>query len=129
MALSSVTEGELYHLGRWLVGSGALMPTLPLGSITHVIRGLWDRAGFVGHNNRGYPVSSVLVHRGLAEQIADVIEEVTGRRSRARPVGTAHWVGVSGKRCTPWLRFLYADACVVSPTRLVQVRAVLGSTE
>jgi hypothetical protein len=87
---------------------------------------LWDRVGFVGRNNGGYPVASVLVHRGLAEQIADVVENVTGRRSPARPLGTAYWVGVSGARCGPWLRYLYARASVISPVRARQVNSLLA---
>lgn len=126
MTPTSVTEEELYNLGRWLVGSNMLLPDLSNNEKSHVLRGLWDRAGFVGRNNGGYPVASVLVHWGLAEQIADVVEEVTGRRSPARPVGAAHWVGVSGARCGPWLRYLYACASVVSPVRARQVRTLLA---
>ncbi len=126
MTLTSVTEEELYDLGRWLVGSNILLPDLSDSERSHVLRGLWDRAGFVGRNNGGYPVASVLVHHGLAKQIAKVVEEVTGRRSPARPLGASYWVGVSGARCRPWLRYLYARASVVSPVRARQVRTLLA---
>ena len=129
MTLTSVTEEELYDLGRWLVGSNMLLPDLANNERSHVLRGLWDDAGFVGRNNGGYPVASVLVQRRLAEQIAEVVEEVTGRRSPARPLHGAHWVGVSGERCAPWLCYLYAGASVVSPVRARQVRTLLAEIQ
>lgn len=129
MVLQSASEEQLHELGRWLLATGSRLPSLPATASAHVLRGIWDRAGFIGLNNGGYPVASLLVHRELAEQVAEVIEEVTGRRSPARPLGPAYWVGASGKQCALWLRYLYADTSGTSPTRVAQVRALLDADQ
>ena len=115
----------MYDLGpRWL-SSGRTLPDLPLDEIAHLLRGMWDRGGFVGLNNQGYPVVSLIAPSPLAQSIAEVIEKVTSRRSPARPLHGNYWVGVSGKTCAPWLEYLYENATVVSARKTEQARALL----
>jgi hypothetical protein len=102
------------------------MPDLPAEDLAHVLRGMWDRAGFVGPNNGGYPVASLLAPLPLADDIADVIRAVTGKRSPARPLHRMYWVGVSGHACAAWLRYLYGSATVSSPHKLEQARALMN---
>jgi hypothetical protein len=87
---------------------------------------MWDAKGFVGPNNGGYPVVSLLAPAPLAHEIAAALAEVTGRRNVARPLGDALWVGVSGRACEPWLRYLYDGATVASAVKVGQAAALLG---
>ena len=119
-------ERELYELGRRLLERDAGLPPLSPTDTAHLLRGLWDRAGFIGPNDGGYPVVSVVAPAPLAHGIAGVIERVTGRRCPARPLGGALWVGVSGRWCLPWLEYLYGGARVASETKLRQVALLLG---
>lgn len=110
-------ERALYELGPRLLEDGGVLPPLSSIETAHVLRGLWDRAGFIGPNNGGYPVVSLLAPEDLARSIAAVIEAVTGSRTLARPVGDAYWVGVSGWRCRPLLAYLYGGARIASEAK------------
>ena len=122
---SSTRERELYDLGpRWLA-AGRPLPDLPLHEIAHLLRGMWDHAGFIGPNNQGYPVVSLVSPSPLAESIAEVIQKVTGKRSPARPLHGHYWVGVSGRTCAPWLEYLYGNATVASRRKAEQARSLM----
>ncbi len=124
---SAHSERELYDLGPLLLTSGQPLPELPHESLAHILRGMWDRSGFIGPNNGGYPVVSLLAPLPLAHDVANLIESVTGRRSAARPVYGSYWVGVSGRRCAPWLNYLYDGASIYSPRKLEQARQLTGA--
>ena len=120
-------ERELYELGaRWL-STGRPLPHISSDDLAHLLRGMWDHAGFVGPNNGGYPVASLLAPAPLAHDIAAVIESVTAKRSVARPLHGMLWVGVSGRACTPWLSYLYGSASVASPRKREQARELIGA--
>lgn len=119
-------EQELYRLGPLLLEAGMSLPELSLEESAHMIRGMWDRYGFVGPNSGGYPVASLLAPMPLAGEIAGVIERVTGKRSVPRPLHGSYWVGVSGRACGPWLKYLYGHATVASTAKLTGVNRVLG---
>ncbi len=120
-------EHYLYELGPRLLATGRALPPLPLDATAHILRGIWDRAGFVGLNNGDYPVASLLVPAPLAESIALLIEQVTGRRSVARPVGGSLWVGVSGRMCVPWLEYLYGSASVGPEAKRDRARQLINA--
>ncbi len=121
-----VRERELYEFGPHLLAVGHPLPDLTDEETAHLLRGMWDHAGFIGRNLGGYPVASLLAPPGLASDIAAVIERVTGRRTVAKPLKSGNqWVGVSGRLCAPWLSHLYCRACVASPRKLEQVRELL----
>ncbi len=121
------SEAGLYALGPVILREAGHLPDLRPELLRHVIRGMWDCAGFVGPNAGGYPVASLIASVPTAHEIADVIERVVGRRWRARPLHGAFWVGVSGTACAPWLRYLYEDSTVRSERKLAQARCLLGS--
>ena len=122
---SLLTERELYELGPRLLTLGSPLPDLPADELAHVLRGMWDSAGFIGPNNGGYPVASLVAPLPTARGVAAAIERVTGRRSAARPLHGAHWVGVSGRACAPWLRYLYDGATARSELKLRQALALI----
>lgn len=126
MSGAGTREHELYKLGPCLLDTGRLLPDFPPEDLPHLLRGMWDHAGFIGPNNGGYPVVSLLAPAPLAHDIARVIEQVTGKRSMARPLQGAYWVGVSGRTCSPWLRYLYDRASVGSTGKLEQARALMS---
>lgn len=122
---SAEEESALYKLGLDSLANGDPLPRLSRMQLAIVIRAMWDRAGFIGRNNGGYPVVSLLSDIHPATDIANAIEAVTGRSSPPRLVGGRYWVGVSGRTCVPWLRFLYDNACEVSEARLGQAEQLL----
>jgi len=123
--VARVHERELYELGPRLLASGLWLDGMQYDDVRHVVRGMWDKAGFIGRNVGGYPVASIIAPRPVADGIGSLIEIATGRACKARPVASGYWVGASGARCGPWLRYLYADASTVSPTKLAQARALI----
>lgn len=114
MTTLTLEEQSLYRLGPYILDHGGRLPALAPESLAHVVRGAWDRSGFVGLNNGGYPVVSLIAPRPLAADVSCLIEQVTGQKKPERPLHGAYWVGVSGGLCAPWLRFLYAGATVYS---------------
>ncbi len=127
MTAAAPGERQLYDLGPYLLIHGMPLPDLPPHAAAHVIRSLWDRAGFIGPNNGGYPVVSLVAPRSLAESVAVLIERVTGKPRPARPVYGGYWVGVSGRACVPWLRYLYGNAAVACEQRREQARRRIES--
>ena len=122
---SLLRERELYELGPQLLALGSSLPDLPAVELAHVLRGMWDSAGFIGPNNGGYPVASLVAPLPTAQGVAAAIGRVTGRRSVARPLHGSHWVGVSGRACAPWLRYLYDGATVRPELKLRQALALI----
>lgn len=127
MISHSVAERALYEAGPRLLTRGATLPHLALPELAPIIRGMWDHAGFIGPNNGGYPVVSLVAPRLLAADLSKVIEEITGRHSPERPLHGAFWVGVSGRTCAPWLRYLYDGASVYSRRKREQAQTLLES--
>lgn len=116
--MPQVPEAELYTLGRYIAAHPAPLPHLAPEDLRHMIRGIWEVSGYVGLNSGGYPVVSLVTSQPLAAGIAKVMHDVTGRRAPARPLPSGGWwVGVSGRLCAPWLRFLYATASACVPEK------------
>ena len=126
---AAARERELYELGRAVLEAGGRLPHGAPDELAHVVRGIWDRAGYVGRNVGGYPVASLVAPPPLAHDIAAVIGAVTGRRSPARPIAGGLWVGASGRACAAWLAYLYGGATVASPTKLAAVRELLADPQ
>lgn len=125
MTATDVRERELYELGPRMLAA-ARFPDLPEEDLRHLVRGMWDHAGFIGRNNSGYPVASLIAPAPVAHGIAALIHRITGRRSVARPLNGSYWVGISGRRCSPWLAYLYDDTSIASSHKLHQARVLIG---
>lgn len=126
--MPGASEAELYELGRCIAAHPASLPDLPPDELRHVIRGLWEASGFIGRNNGGYPVVSLVASQPVAEAAAGAIQSVTGRRSPPRPLRSGGWwVGVSGRWCAPWLEFLYAPPATGAPLKRAQACALIES--
>lgn len=127
MTTVSLEERLLYRQGPYLLDHGGRLPPLGSEKLAHVVRGAWDHSGFVGLNNGGYPVASLVAPRPLAADISHLIEQVTGCIKPERPLHNSYWVGVSGILCVPWLQFLYEGATLYSQRKHQEALRLIGS--
>ncbi len=124
-------EKDLYLLGSSASIDIQLISGLSHDESRHVIRGLWDGKGFIGLNLGGYPVASLVVDSlDLAFWISERIWAVVGRYVPPRNLKSGLiWVGVSGRKCAPWLRYIYDQSNFVSVDKFSKAKELISMLE
>jgi|GEM_PF-1268803 len=125
------SEKDLYLLGSSASVDIKLVSELSPDESRHVIRGLWDSRGFIGLNLGGYPVTSLVVDSlDLAFWISEHIRAVVGRYIPPRNLKSGLiWVGVSGRKCLPWLRYIYDQSNFVSADKFSKAKELISILE